>query len=101
MSEHKQILQSLAKKVSTEPNSGGGCEDNIQTEAVNYVGYYSTHEQSMEAVMHLQASRTGKSIFQYKSYPSNLSFMGKFVESEKVTRQDFRHSVPPTGKFMH
>jgi len=45
-------------KVSTEPNSGGGCEDNIQTEAVNYVGYYSTHEQSMEAVMHLQASRT-------------------------------------------
>ena len=32
-------------------------EDNIQTEAVNYVGYYSTHEQSMEAVMHLQASR--------------------------------------------
>ena len=59
MSEHKQILQSLAKKVSTEPNSGGGCEDNIQTEAVNYVGYYSTHEQSMEAVMHLQASRTG------------------------------------------
>ena len=35
-----------------------GTEDNIQTEAVNYVGYYSTHEQSMEAVMHLQASTT-------------------------------------------
>ena len=33
-------------------------DDNIQTEAVNYVGYYSTHEQSMEAVMHLQVSRT-------------------------------------------
>ena len=27
-------------------------------ESVSYVGYYSTHEQSMEAVMHLQASQT-------------------------------------------
>ena len=36
----------------------GENEKNIKSEAVNYVGYYSTHEQSMGAVMHLQASVT-------------------------------------------
>lgn len=44
--------------VEEEATASAADEENIQTEAVNYVGYYSTHEQSMQAVMHMQASVT-------------------------------------------
>ena len=33
-------------------------EESIQSEEVNWVGYYSMHEQSMESMMHLQVKIT-------------------------------------------
>ena len=58
------IFRTVTKSTSEAVEAADGLDvdemlqitiDDIQTEAVNYVGYYSTHEQSMEAVMHLQA----------------------------------------------
>ena len=37
---------------------GKSRQDDIQSENVNWIGYYSTHEQSMESMMRLQASNT-------------------------------------------
>ena len=43
-------------------------EESIQSEEVNWVGYYSMHEQSMESMMHLQVKIT---FFQLLFYSFN------------------------------
>jgi hypothetical protein len=48
----------------------------IKTEAVNYVGYFSTHEQSMQSVMQIQASTT------------EAELLGTFKEATVHCRRD-------------
>ena len=52
----------MMQVTATNVNTGG----DIQNEKVNYMGYYSTHEQSMETVVDIQSKMTEsdlKSIF--------------------------------------
>ena len=44
------------KSLSPESHVGGDQETDIITERVDWIGYYSTHEQSMQSVMNFQAS---------------------------------------------
>ena len=77
-----------------------GAEDNIQTEAVNYVGYYSTHEQSMEAVMHLQASTTESelaSIFRKASVHCRRDHLWKSLHDGLCDYSSFTELL----KFVH
>lgn len=55
-------LSKMMQVTATNVNTGG----DIQNEKVNYMGYYSTHEQSMETVVDIQSKMTEsdlKSIF--------------------------------------
>merc|ERR1712062_117037 len=50
--------QSGIFRTVTPEQGGKSRQDDIQSENVNWIGYYSTHEQSMESMMRLQASNT-------------------------------------------
>ena len=67
---------------------------------MNYVGYYSTHEQSMEAVMHLQASTTESelaSIFRKASVHCRRDHLWKSLHDGLCDYSSFTELL----KFVH